>query len=152
MHRKIGQLLSEIVPLSTHDLEDILQEQKATRQRFGDAALSLGMVQPEHVWQAWIKQVDDDAALIDLNEVGVDTCFLHMIPLDLVRRWNVLPVRCSPQAVLIACETLPDDDTRSRIQTYLGSAHPVYVVTRPGQVTDAINHHLQPNLTRTAAA
>ncbi|HEY0009115.1 MAG TPA: hypothetical protein VGB55_10365, partial [Tepidisphaeraceae bacterium] len=54
---RIGQILSRSVPLTEHDLEEILQEQKVTRQRFGDAALALGMVQPKHVWDAWMQQL-----------------------------------------------------------------------------------------------
>ena len=51
---RIGELLRKMVPLSRHDIEEILQEQTSTRRRFGDIALAWGLVKPEHVWeQIW---------------------------------------------------------------------------------------------------
>ena len=37
---RFGELLSRLVPLSGHDIEEILQEQSANRRKFGDIALS----------------------------------------------------------------------------------------------------------------
>src|SRR5439155_6477219 len=56
---RIGELLSRMVPLSGHDVEEILQEQSATRRRFGEIALAWGLCKPEHVWDAWGQQSTD---------------------------------------------------------------------------------------------
>jgi len=45
----MGELLSSIGQLSSHDIDEILAEQRQTRQRFGAIAVSLGFCQPEHV-------------------------------------------------------------------------------------------------------
>src|SRR5687768_5822111 len=54
---RIGELLSGIVPLSNHDVEEILQEQSGTHRKFGEIALAWGLSQPEHVWNAWCRQL-----------------------------------------------------------------------------------------------
>ena len=53
---RIGELLSRIVPLSGHDVEEILEEQSANRRKFGEIALAWGLCRPEHVWDAWCQQ------------------------------------------------------------------------------------------------
>lgn len=151
MHRKIGQLLSEIVPLSMHDVEDILQEQKSTRQRFGDAALSLGMVAPEHVWRAWISQLEADGVEIDLDEVGVDSQVVCDLPRNIARKYHALPVRGSGSELLIACEHRIDDAARKQIQKHL-HRHAVFILARSGQVDRAINQYHPPTPRRTEAA
>jgi hypothetical protein len=134
MHRKIGQLLSEIVPLSTHDLEDILQEQKTTRQRFGDAALSLGMVQPEHVWQAWVRQIESECTEIDLDELGVDTQTIDRLPGSIENQYRVIPVRQTEGRMVIACAASLDEISKQQIQNRLPKHEVIFVLARPGQV------------------
>ncbi len=151
MHRRIGQLLSEIVPLTDHDVEDILQEQKTTRQRFGDAAMALGMVAPNHVWQAWIKQIESDCTEIDLNELGIDTQIIHRLPRDVITKYQVLPVRAGVNEVVIACSQVMDDAARKTIQKHL-NGHAIFVLAHPGQVKDAIGDYLSTDRLQTAAA
>lgn len=151
MHRKIGQLLSEIVPLSMHDVEDILQEQKSTRQRFGDAALSLGMVMPEHVWRAWISQIEADGDQVDLDEVGVDSQAVDELPSHVAKKHLVLPIRAAGNELLIACEHALDDADRKHVQKHL-HRHAVFILARSGQVEDAISHYHRPTPRRTEAA
>ena len=38
--QKFGELLSRMVPLSGHDVEEILSEQNSNRRKFGDIALA----------------------------------------------------------------------------------------------------------------
>ena len=107
---RFGELLSRMVPLSGHDVEEILSEQNANRRKFGDIALSWGLCKPEHVWDAWVQQSchHGDAA-VDLEKVGVDAQAAALLPGDVARRLGVLPVRAATDAVLVAtADTAPE--------------------------------------------
>ena len=106
---RFGELLSRLVPLSGHDIEEILQEQTANRRKFGDIALSWGLCKPEHVWDAWAQQTAQASDLIDLEKVGVDAQAAALLHADIARRLNVLPVRAATDIVIIAtCDATPD--------------------------------------------
>ncbi|GIW76018.1 MAG: hypothetical protein KatS3mg104_1081 [Phycisphaerae bacterium] len=151
MHRRIGQWLQEIVPLSTHDVEDILQEQKSTRQRFGDVALSLGLVRPEHVWKAWIRQIESETTEVDLQEVGIDAQVVNLLPRQVVHQHRVLPIRTSGEEVVIACETIPTEQTQRLIRQFLPQ-RAVFIRARSGQLDQAIHRYHPPTRYRTEAA
>ena len=106
---RFGELLSRLVPLSGHDVEEILQEQSANRRKFGDIALSWGLCKPEHVWDVWVQQSAHGGETVDLEKVGVDTQATALLPAEAARRLGVIPVRAASDAVLIAAsDTVPE--------------------------------------------
>ena len=116
---RIGELLSRIVPLSGHDVEEILQEQSSNRRKFGEIALSWGLCQPEHVWDAWCQQGDQEQQAIDLERVGVDARAVAMLAPDVARKLGVLPVRCSADVALIAIAEAPAEGIVQELATML---------------------------------
>jgi hypothetical protein len=106
---RFGELLSRLVPLSGHDVEEILQEQTTNRRKFGDIALSWGLCKPEHLWDAWVQQSSPDSEVVDLDKVGVDAQAAALLPADAASRLNVIPVRAASDIVLVAtCDAAPD--------------------------------------------
>jgi hypothetical protein len=99
---RFGELLSRLVPLSGHDIEEILQEQTANRRKFGDIALSWGLCKPEHIWDAWAQQSAHDHERVDLEKVGVDAQAAALLPAEVARKLNVIPVRMASDIVLVA--------------------------------------------------
>lgn len=99
---KFGEVLKRVVPLSNHDVDEILHEQRASNMRFGETAISMGMCQPEHVWRAWCGQSTDEIQHVDLEEVGVDAQATLLIPRDIAMRFGVIPVRVSDGALVVA--------------------------------------------------
>jgi hypothetical protein len=99
---RMGELLSKMVPLSGHDVEEILQEQSATRRKFGEIALAWGLCRPEHVWDAWCQQSSDGTETVDLDRIGVDSQAAAMLPADVARLHHVIPLRIANDAVLLA--------------------------------------------------
>ena len=100
--QKIGDLLRRLVPLSRHDVDEILQEQRATQLRFGETAISMGLCRPEHVWRAWCGQSTDEIDRVDLDEVGVDSQATPLIPREVAMRFGVVPLRVITGALLVA--------------------------------------------------
>jgi len=98
---RIGELLSRMVPLSGHDIEEILQEQSANPRRFGDIALSWGLCRPEHVWEAWCQQ-SNGTETVDLEKIGIDAQAAAMLPADVARLHHVIPLRVAGGAMLLA--------------------------------------------------
>jgi hypothetical protein len=99
---RIGELLGRMVPLSAHDVEEILQEQSATRRRFGEIALAWGLCRPEHLWDAWCQQTSDGVETVDLDKIGVDTQAAALLSGDVARQHHIIPLRVSGDAVLLA--------------------------------------------------
>jgi len=99
---RFGELLSRMVPLSGHDVEEILQEQSATRRRFGEIALAWGLCKPEHVWDAWCQQSEGGTETVDLEKIGVDSQAAAMLPAHVAREHHVIPLRVAEGAVLLA--------------------------------------------------
>jgi hypothetical protein len=102
--KRIGELLSQLVPLSGHDIDEILHEQSATRKPFGDIALAMGLCRPEHVWKAWHGQllIDNSPRRIDLDRLGIDAQALSCIPQELACRLNIVPVRVLGDLLIVA--------------------------------------------------
>src|SRR5437762_10593664 len=90
---RMGELLSKLVPLSGHDVEEILHEQDSTRRRFGEIALAWGLCRPEHVWNAWCDQLVHSGEKIDLKRMAIDSRAVACIPAELARQLNILPIR-----------------------------------------------------------
>lgn len=97
-----GELLGRHVRISGHDIAEILEDQSASGRRFGEIALSWGLCQPQHVWQAWWDQLDTKTACIDLDIVGVDSQALAFVPSDLATQFNVIPVRTYRDQLVVA--------------------------------------------------
>lgn len=107
---RFGELLSRLVHLSGHDVDEILAEQNASHRRFGEIALSLGMCTPENVWQAWCEQLLTQVQKVDLESLGVDAQAAAMIPRDLAHRHRAIPIRSLENILVVA---VADANTQS---------------------------------------
>src|SRR5271168_4651622 len=99
---RIGELLGKMGKLSGHDIDEILQEQSATGHRFGDIALTWGMVQPEHIWLAWCDQLQETAERVDLDSFGIDAQATTRVPAELARRLHAMPIRLTEDQLIFA--------------------------------------------------
>src|SRR5438552_3699632 len=100
--RRFGELLGKLVKLSQHDVEEILEDQTATHRRFGDIALSWGLCEPEHVWQAWSDQLLTQVQQVDLEKLGVDSQAAGMIQREVALKLCAIPIRCLGHHLIIA--------------------------------------------------
>ena len=99
---RFGELLGKIVPLSLHDVEEILNEQACSHKRFGEIALSMGLCQPQHVWHAWASQLGEQTAHIDLDQTGIDGQAVGQLSRKLALKYNAIPVRIIDNQMVIA--------------------------------------------------
>lgn len=120
MDERIGELLSKIIPLSDHDVEEILHEQAATNQKFGDIALQLGLCKPEHILKAWLHQLETRTERISVERIGVDAQALVHLNRTLALKYLALPVRAVADEVLIAVAHVPTTDELAKIEKHAG--------------------------------
>ena len=99
---RMGQVLGQMGRLTPHDVDEILAEQRTTGARFGEIALALGLVQPEHVWAAWCTQLAEQLEHVDLDQVGVDAQAIDYVPRDLALALGVLPLRLWENQLIVA--------------------------------------------------
>src|SRR3954463_10033270 len=92
-HRRIGQLLSTLVPLSDQDVEEVLEEQNLSRRRFGDIAVEWGLCKPGHVWKAWARQDDTPPLRVDLDKMGIDAQATANLSREMALRCGAMPIR-----------------------------------------------------------
>jgi hypothetical protein len=117
---RIGELLSRIIPLSDHDVEEILNEQSASNRRFGDIALSMGLCKPEHILKAWLNQLETQMQRIDLARVGVDVQATMFLPVDQARELLALPVRQLDNELLVAVAHVTDPAIATKLEQLTG--------------------------------
>ena len=108
--QKIGEALRRLVPLSTHDVDEILHEQRANNMRFGETAIAMGLCRPEHVWRAWSGQHSDQVEQVDLDEVGIDSQATPLIPREVAMRFGVIPLRVAGGVLVVATSDLCFDE------------------------------------------
>ncbi|MDB5319397.1 MAG: type secretory pathway, ATPase PulE/Tfp pilus assembly pathway, ATPase PilB [Phycisphaerales bacterium] len=99
---RMGELLYRIGQLSSHDVDEVLCEQRQTRQRFGAIAVSLGFCQPEHVWAAWCSQLSGNLDRVNLDEIGIDAQAVECLPRELALGLRAMPVRLFEGQLIIA--------------------------------------------------
>jgi Type II secretion system (T2SS), protein E, N-terminal domain len=90
---RIGEVLGQMGQLTPHDVNEILAEQRTTGARFGEIALALGLLQPEHVWAAWCAQLAQRLERVDLKEVGIDAQAAEWVPREIAVGLHVMPLR-----------------------------------------------------------
>ena len=120
---RIGDILSRIIPLSNHDIEEILQEQRHSHRPFGDIALSMGFCQPSDIWQAWSGQLDGtDGQMkpIDLDTFGIDAQAVELMPAFDARRWTAIPVRVFGDALVVAIDQADIAQSKSVVRVRPG--------------------------------
>jgi len=133
-----GELLGRLVSLSRHDVDEILEEQSTTRQRFGEIALSRGLCEPEHVWSAWCDQLVTEVQRVDLDRLGVDARAAALVSGEVARRLSIIPIRLMSDRLVVA---IADDADPARAAIELGMLSDKvlrFVVADAGQVRRAL--------------
>jgi len=134
---RFGELLGRLVNLSRHDVDEILVDQVASHRRFGEIALSWGLCQPEHVWQAWSDQLLTQVQKVDLDALGIDSQAAAMIHPEVARRLGAIPIRCLGRQLIVAVA----DGNTDRIAPELSlitSKELRFVIADPHQIQMAI--------------
>lgn len=138
--RRIGQILSECVPLSAHDVAEILEEQKVSRQRFGDAALALGLAQPEQVWHAWIQQLQGREAPNDVTTLDLDPSAARLLTSRFAVQHRMLPIRSRGEELVVAVDAMPSPEVAQKAAADSGKRL-IFIRATSASLTRGLQQH-----------
>lgn len=86
----LGDILSASRIITTDDIAAALEEQKKSGGRFGEALINLGIVAQEDIDWALSNQLD--LPYVRLNKDGIDPDAVALVPAQLVRKFNFIPM------------------------------------------------------------
>ncbi|MGH7214533.1 MAG: hypothetical protein ACREIT_07205 [Tepidisphaeraceae bacterium] len=137
---RIGELLRTLAPISAHDVEEILHEQRSTGHRFGQIALAWGLCQPEHVWTAWSTQLGSAPRHhVDLDELGIDAQATAYLRRDLAVEFQAVPVRVLGDQLIIATSEGTYDRARTELPRHVSHGTRVqFILAHADQIACAI--------------
>ena len=99
---RIGQILRDMGVISAHEVEEILVQQRRSRQKFGQIVRTWSLAKPEQIWEAWCRQLVQREVRIDLNEIGVDTHAVTKVDREFAFSRRVLAVRLWGEHLVVA--------------------------------------------------
>ena len=132
-----GELLGRLVRISGHDVSEILEDQNASHRRFGEIALSWGLCQPQHVWQAWWSQLSHETPYVDLDAIGVDAQAVAHLPRGLAAAYGAIPVRTFKDQMVIAASDTTHERASAELPPLLHKKVK-FVLADPEQIREAI--------------
>ncbi|HVT87447.1 MAG TPA: hypothetical protein VHD56_01230 [Tepidisphaeraceae bacterium] len=138
--KRIGECLSGFVPLSGHDIEEILSEQGATGRRFGDIALQLGLCTPEDVWRAWCSQLAEKPRRVDLDHFAIDSQAVEYVPMQVALRFHIMPLRVLGDELVIAIDEAAYPEAAREVMAILGRKAK-FVFSTHAQIAKALRSH-----------
>jgi type II secretory ATPase GspE/PulE/Tfp pilus assembly ATPase PilB-like protein len=86
----IGSVLFNSRIITEEDINSALDEQRASGCRFGEALVKLGIVAQEDIDWALSNQLN--IPYVRLNEKTVDASAVSLVPAELARRYNLIPI------------------------------------------------------------
>ncbi len=133
----IGQVLYRMGKLTPMDIDEILEEQAQSGRRFGEIAIRWGLCEPEHIGEAWCRQLTEEGTNLDLSIVGVDAHAIHCLPPIVARRLGAVPIRVLGDIMIIATSH-PMDSVEVAELTRSLAKDLRFVTVDPAQIEQAI--------------
>jgi len=99
---RIGEALKEAGLISEHELETALSEQKKTHDRLGDILLKMGFVTPEEIIPALADYFHIPFVILKKIYKEIPAEVVDSIPLELARRFTVIPIEKSDKILTVA--------------------------------------------------
>jgi len=96
----LGDILLSKNLISKQVLEEALAEQRRTGQRLGTILVRLQRIKPEELHAALQEQVG--VSIVDLDKITPDPAVLKLLPLDVVRRYQVIPYQIENGKLFVA--------------------------------------------------
>lgn len=100
MALKLGELLVKAQLISTQQLDKALEEQQATGGKLGEILQRLGFVTEDDIIECLSHQFGVPS--INLRHFEIETAIAKTIPVDLARKYNVIPVNKTGATLTVA--------------------------------------------------
>ena len=100
MSVRLGELLTKASLISQDQLKDALKLQKETGGKLGETLIKLGFVSEEDITECLSQQFGVPS--INLAHFEIDSSVIKLIPADVARKYNILPVNKTGATITIA--------------------------------------------------
>lgn len=97
---KIGDLLTSVGLITQEQLQEALEEQKATHKRLGEVLLDSGVITEQQMIEALEMQLG--ISFIDLSRVQIPTELARLVPKSLAKKHSVVPVKVVQDELILA--------------------------------------------------
>ena len=140
MDLPIGDLLVTMGHISKAQLAEALDLQKEKGGKLGQILVSMGAITEEEILKALsIKFV---IPMVDLNRTEVSETVIKMIPLVMVRRFNVMPISRSGNTLCVAISD-PTRVSETKALKLLTGCEIQPFLTTEAQIEEAIEKHYE---------
>jgi type IV pilus assembly protein PilB len=100
MSVRLGELLTKASLISSDQLKEALKLQKETGGKLGETLIKLGFVAEEDITECLSQQFGVPS--INLSHFEIDSSVIKLIPADVARKYNILPVNKTGATITIA--------------------------------------------------
>ncbi len=100
MGLRLGELLVRMSRITNEQLKEALSLQKQEGGRIGEALVKMGSVSEQEILDALSQQFG--IPLLDLERADIDETTIQLIPINTIRRFNIMPIRKTNNTLLIA--------------------------------------------------
>src|SRR5689334_14366420 len=100
MSVRLGELLTKASLITQDQLKDALKMQKETGGKLGETLIKLGFVSEEDITECLSQQFGVPS--INLQHFEIDSSVIKLIPGDVARKYNILPVNKTGATITIA--------------------------------------------------
>jgi len=100
MSVRLGELLTKASLISQDQLKDALKAQKETGGKLGETLIKLGFVSEEDITECLSQQFGVPS--INLAHFEIDSTVIKLIPAEVARKYNILPVNKTGATITIA--------------------------------------------------
>src|SRR5881628_885964 len=100
MSVRLGELLTKASLITQDQLKDALKVQKDTGSKLGETLIKLGFVSEEDITECLSQQFGVPS--INLAHFEIDSSVIKLIPADVARKYNILPVNKTGATITIA--------------------------------------------------
>ena len=140
----LGQLLVDGHILTEEQLRRVLEEKASSGRRLGEIAVSLGFTTERAIAGALAEQYELE--FVDLDVAELDKQAVALLPEELARRYEALPLRILDDGTPLLAVTDPTNlATADDLRFALGSSFRIAVAER-GQIDVAIGRAYRPSL------
>src|SRR5579872_3309318 len=100
MSVRLGELLTKASLITQEQLKEALKSQKDTGGKLGETLIKLGFVSEEEITECLSQQFGVPS--INLSHFEIDSSVIKLIPADVARKYNILPVNKTGATITIA--------------------------------------------------
>jgi type IV pilus assembly protein PilB len=105
--KRLGEILSAKAVVSQEQITELLGRPESQGKRIGEALLGAGLITEEMLAQALAEQ--RDLRYLDLTEFRISPKFFETMPVDLMHRYQFVPVEDSADGALVVAMTDPNN-------------------------------------------